>query len=83
MTQRTKTIRIPLIVDEKGNTYVQAWAHADCAPEEEDTACMIEQARELHDASFPESQTVVTRYATIEVPLPESEEEIPGTSVAE
>lgn len=79
MTQRTKTIRVPLIVDEKGNTFVQAWAHADTEPEGEDTEAMIEQARELHAMSHPSSQTVVVRWATIQLPLPESEGEVPGT----
>ena len=83
MTQRSTTIRIPLIVDESGNTFVQAWAHSGTPAEDEDTEAMIEQSRELHEVSFPASQTVVVRWVTIEIPLPEPEGDVPGVVQAE
>jgi hypothetical protein len=83
MTQRTKTIRIPIVVDERGNCFYQGWAHSDCDIKGEDYECMEEQAAELHDNSFPSSRTTVIRYALVEVPLPEHSSEIPGTAQAE
>jgi hypothetical protein len=83
MTQRTKKIRIPIVVDEQGNCFYQGWAHSGTDIKGEDYGAMEEQAAELHDNSFPTSQTTVIRYATIEVPLPEPSSEIPGTTQAE
>lgn len=76
MTQRTKKLRIPIAVDEKGNCYATGWRHEGTEVHGEDFEGMAEQARDLHRTSFPESQTVVTAWATIWVPLPSDEVEV-------
>jgi hypothetical protein len=84
MTQRTKKIRIPIAVDEQGNCYVQGWAHTSCEDlKGEDYGDMEDQVSECHSTSFENSRTVVIRWATIEVPLPEASSEIEGITQAE
>ena len=84
MTQRIKTIRVPIAVDEQGNCYVHGWAFGK--PKKgraEDYGDMEEQTRDMHYESWQQSKTVVVRWATIEVPLPDPSSEIEGTAQAE
>jgi len=85
MTQRTTKIRIPIAVDEQGNCYTTGWLDAKSELPDPGYGDMEEQARECHYTSFEahHPQTVVIRWATIEVPLAVAETELPGTIQAE
>jgi len=81
MTQRTKKIRIPIATDEQGNCFVHGWAFGDLGKgRSEDYDDMEEQSRDMHDTSYQHlyPKTVVTRWVTVEVPLPEPESEVEG-----
>ena len=82
---KTVKLRIPIVVDEQGNCYATGWRQADSEHDDPGYDDMEEQARGCHYASYAEQspKTVVTRWTTIEVPLPESESEIPGIVQAE
>jgi len=82
MTQRSKEIRIPIVVDEFGNCFIHGWAHADSYPPE-DYVDMDEQTRDMFRSAFQASRTLVTRWATIRVEIPASETEVEGVIEAE
>jgi len=85
MTQRTTKIRIPIAVDEQGNCYTTGWYQANSEYPDPGYGDMEEQSRECHYTSFQEQhpKTVVIRWATIEVPIPEASSEIESAVQAE
>jgi len=77
---RTVRLRIPIAVDEQGNCYSTGWVQQGSEHSDPGYRDMEEQARECHYTSFQEQnpKTVVTRWVTIDVPVPEFATEIDG-----
>lgn len=76
-TEKTVRIRLPIVVDEHGNCYSSGWldSHDAGIGGYED---MQADSYGAHCGAFVGSKTRVTRWVTIDVPIPVSESEIQG-----